>query len=240
MKIVIDQESLNRRARLSHIASLGGLLVLLGSVLVSLLKPEWIILVTVMLFGWGIVSIIGIFYANRWVKKPRPENVLNESLKVLDDRAYIFHYLPLCDHLLILPHGLVVIETCNLEGKFTYKGGKWKQNISLSRATRFFLEEKLGDPIARAEAYASTLKSITKDVLGDSLAFDVYPLVVFTNPLAQINVINPPIPVILPRELPRRLPKNKNKVKIEAHRSIRDYFLNVSKQDFRDINVHAK
>lgn len=77
MKVIIDQESIRRRARLSHAASLGGLLAILASVAISLWKPQWSTLTALILVLGFSISVTGIYYANRWVKKPRPEDALN-------------------------------------------------------------------------------------------------------------------------------------------------------------------
>ena len=136
MKVIIDQEAIRRRARLSHAASLGGLLAILASVAISLWKPQWSTLTAVILvFGFAI-SVTGIYYANRWVKKPRAEDVLNEAFKSLSDQYRLYHYALPCDHVLLMPNGIAVLATVNLEGQFTYRDGKWRQKITPGRAMR--------------------------------------------------------------------------------------------------------
>lgn len=207
MKIIIDREKIQRRARMAHIASVGGMLILLGSVAVSLWQPGWTIPAGAMLFLGGAAAMTGIYYANRWVKRPRPEEVLDEALKSLDDRHRLYHYNLLCDHLLLTPGSIVVIETVNLEGRFDYRGGKWHQKITAGRAMRFFVEEKLGDPIKRAQETAWQIKALVVETVPEALALEAHAMVVFTNPFAVLNIENPPIPVCGPKKLRSRLPK---------------------------------
>src|SRR5512137_2424318 len=157
MKVIIDRERLRRRATASHVASLGGLAIILGAVVLSMSRPQWATLTTVLVFLGFVISSVGIYFANRWVKKPRPEDTLTLALKGLADPCRIYHYMLPADHVLLTPSGVVVIETVNLEGRFVYRDGKWRQHMTLGRALRFFVEETFGDPTARARADAERI-----------------------------------------------------------------------------------
>lgn len=216
MKIIIDRAKIQRRARLAHIASVGGMLILLGSVAISLWQPGWTILAGTMLFFGGVAAMVGIYYANRWVKRPRPEDVLNEALKGLDDRHRLYHYCLPCDHLLLTPGSILVIETVNLEGRFDYRRGKWQQKITAGRAMRFFVEEKLGDPIKRAQDFARQIRALLIAATPEANALEAHAMVVFTNPFVELNVDNPPIPVCGPKKLRSRLPKTNARLSPEV------------------------
>jgi hypothetical protein len=207
MKIILDQPALRRRASLAHAASLGGLLILLGSVALSLWKPTWSTISAVLLFAGFAVSVGGIAYANRWVKRPRPEQVLGLALKGLSDQHRLYHYTRCGDHLLLTPNSVIAIESVPLEGLFIYKDGRWKQKMSLSRATRFFVEERLGDPILRAQSSAATVKAYLQADLPAETTIPVQAVVVFTHPYAQVQVDSPPVPVIPPDRLLKKLPR---------------------------------
>lgn len=222
MKIIIDREKIQRRARLAHIASVGGMLILLGSVAVSLWHPGWTILAGAMLFFGGVAAMVGIYYANRWVKRPRPEEVLNEALKSLDDRHRLYHYCLPCDHLLLTPGGFLVIETVNLEGRFDYRRGKWQQKITAGRAMRFFVEERLGDPIKRAQDFARQIRKLIIDAVPEANALEALGIVVFTNPFVELNVENPPIPVCGPKKLRSKLPKTAIRLSPEVFNQVQE------------------
>ena len=95
--------------------------------------------------------MVGIYYANRWVRKPRPEDRLEKVLKGLGDGYVLFHYphLP-ADHILLSPAGVTVLETVNLDGAYSYLDGKWKESMTIGRALRYIVEEHLGDPTRAA------------------------------------------------------------------------------------------
>lgn len=221
MKIILDRESLRRRARLSHTASLGGLLILLASVALSMWKPELSTLSTMILFVGGVTSMVGIFYANRWVKRPRPEDILNQALKGLSDQHRLYHYTPQGDHLLLTPNGVVVLETVNLEGRFTYLDGRWHQKLNLGRALRYVVEEKLGNPTDRAGQQVESLTIFLKEGLPQDVKFPVQALVVFTHPLAELKVDKSPLPVVQPDKLARKVPHPGAKLPADIYQHLR-------------------
>jgi hypothetical protein len=207
MKVIIDRERLRRRATASHVASLGGLAIILGAVVLSMSRPEWATATAILIFVGFVVSSVGIYFANRWVRKPRPEDTLSLALKGLADPSRIYHYLLPADHVLLMPSGVVVIETVNLEGRFTYDKGRWKQNMTLGRAVRFFVEETLGDPTARARADAQRISQLLDTHLSsDGPAVPVNAVVLFVHPNSEVVADSPPVPVCQPAQLRRRLP----------------------------------
>jgi len=220
MKIIIDRPALARRARLSHIASLGGLLVLLGSVAISLWQPSWTLVSGLLLFLGGVSAMVGIYFANRWVKKPRPEEVLDQALKGLDDRHRMYHYSLPCDHLLLTPGGIIVIETVGLEGEFTYREGRWRQKMTPGRAMRFFVEERLGDPIDRAQSYARLIKAHLVEEVPEASTMEARGMVAFTNPNVEVHVEKAPIPVCRADKVRARLPKDTVKLPLEIYQRV--------------------
>ena len=196
MKSIINQRKISRRASLSNIASIGGLFGLLVSVLIPLFWPEQMLYANFLLFGGLGVSMVGIYYANRWVKKPRPEASLDAALKSLSNAHRLYHYPSLpCDHVLLTPNGVFVLETVNLAGQFTYRRGRWREMIGVGRALRYIVEEHLGDPIKSAGSAAHFLEERFNQVFGESSRVPVNALVVFSHPAAQIDIADPPIPV---------------------------------------------
>jgi len=209
MKTVIDRQRLRRRANAAHAASLGGLAVLLGAVVLSMARPAWATPAAVLMVLGFAISSVGIYSANRWVRKPRPEDTVALALKGLGDPHRIYHYLLPADHVLLTPGAVVVIETVNLEGRFTYRGGRWKQQMPLGRALRFFVEETFGNPTGRAQAEAERLRAALQALLPAGAApVPVVPIVVFVHPNAEVTADSPPIPVCQPAQLRKRLPGN--------------------------------
>lgn len=206
MKSIIDSAALRRRANLAHTASLGGLLILLGSVAVSLWKPELTWLSGAMLFGGGAGAMIGIYFANRWVKKPRPEDTLDKALKGLSDQHRLYHYTTYGEHILLTPNGVVILHTINLEGQFAYTDERWRQKMSMGRALRFLVEEKLGDPNREVQQQLQSLQSYLAEGLPNDTVVPMQALIVFAHPLAEVRAEKSPLPVLQPDKLARKIP----------------------------------
>lgn len=206
MKQIIDQERVNRNAMVSNIASIGGLLLLLASVLIPLFLPTLSTLsAIIMVVGLG-VSMVGIYYANRWVRKPRPEDRLEKVLKGLGDGYVLFHYphLP-ADHILLSPAGVTVLETVNLGGVYSYLDGKWKESMTIGRALRYIVEEHLGDPSRAAGDSAEYVHRKLDELDGLSRSIPVKAVVVFTHPATKLEAKKPPVPVCLAEKLRKQV-----------------------------------
>jgi hypothetical protein len=162
------------------------------------------------------MSVAGIYSANRWVKKPRPEDTLDHALKGLGNNCRLYHYLRGIDHLLLTPYGLTVLETINLEGEFTYDGKRWKQRLTLGRAMRYIVEEKLGDPFKRAREIGDVLARRLS--VGDEVPIDA--MVVFTHPAAIVSAKSPPIPVCQPKDLRKRVTQNRKPLPLPVYESL--------------------
>ena len=218
MKIFIDRQKINTRAQLSNLASVGGLALLLVSVVLSLFFPSWSKLAYIlMIVGMGI-AMIGIFFANRWVRKPRPEDSLSQALKSYDDHYCLYHYprLP-CEHLLLTPTGIVILEVYNIAGSFTYRQGRWKEAMTIGRALRYIVEERVGDPIMSVKQMEVELKEFLKNELGTGIAVPIRSIVVFTHPAVDLDVKGTPIPVCKIDKLKKQISSHAPKLMPEVY-----------------------
>lgn len=196
MKIFINRRKVKARAMWSNVASVGGLFLLLASVLLPLFLPQQLTLAYVlMIVGLG-VAMVGIYFANRWVRKPRPEDSLAQALKSFDDSYCLYHYPALpCDHLLLTPTGVVILQVFNLDGRFSYKQGRWREAMTIGRALRYLVEEHIGDPVALAGQLKADLERRFKKELGSDADIPIKAVFVFTHPAARLAVDEAPIPI---------------------------------------------
>ena len=196
MKIYIDHQKVNARSQLANLASIGGLLLLLASVVIPLFVASWAGFSWIlMVVGLG-MAMVGIYYANRWVRKPRPEESLDKALKSFDDHYHIYHYpssFP-CDHILLSPTGLVALEVVNLSGSFFYRNGHWKEAMTIGRALRYIVEERVDDPVTFSQAMVEELdRRIEKEFNGE-VVVPVKALTVFTHPATELEIEGVSIP----------------------------------------------
>ena len=225
MRRIIDQDRVNRNAMLANIGSIGGLFILLASVLLPLFAPKMTIVSAVlMVIGLG-TSMVGIYFANRWVRKPRPEDRLEKVLKGLGDGYVLFHYphLP-TDHILLSPAGVTVLETVNLDGAYSYIKAKWKESMTFGRALRYIVEEHLGDPTQTALELAEYVERKLEALPGLSSHIPVNAVVVFTHPATRLDVKNPPIPVCMAEKLRKHVEIGSVKLPQEDYERTLEYF----------------
>lgn len=224
---VMDTPRINRYALLANAASVGGLLLLLASVALPMfvvsLAPFSL---AMMVIGMG-VAMVGIYFANRWVRKPRPEVQIETALKGLGDTYVLFHYprLPI-DHILLTPYGVLVIETISYAGFFTYRDGKWKEGMTLGRAMRYIVEEHLGDPGNMA---ASEVQLLHEKFIGAGVPLvPVKAVILFSHPAAQLDIKNPPLPVCKTEKLRKHAEMSGAKLTPEEFKIIQEYLENLT------------
>lgn len=97
-----------------------------------------------------IVSQIGLYFANRYVRSPRPDERLDEVLDKVAKNSRIYHYvIPSVPHVILTPAGPIVLVAKFQAGNITADGYKWTQKgLGFSR---FFGQQGLGNPSTEAE-----------------------------------------------------------------------------------------
>ena len=195
MKIYIDRPKVNGRATLANVMSVGGLLLLLASVVAPLFLPALAGISLLLLAAGGIIAMVGIYYSNRWIRKPRPEDSLDKALKAFDDNYRLYHYPKLpCDHVLLTPSGIVLMEVVNLAGSFSYRNGHWREAMTIGRALRYIVEPRVIDPVVVAEALQGDMKKWLENHLQLKASIPMKALTVFTHPATELEVQRPPFP----------------------------------------------
>ena len=195
MKIYIDRQKVNARAAAANAASVGGLLLLLASVLAPLFWQQLASFALVLLLLGGITAMVGIYLANRWVRRPRPEDSLDKALKSLDDGFRLYHYPSLpCEHILLSPSGIVALEVVNLPGSFSYRQGRWKEAMTMGRALRYMVEPRVEDPVTLALGLKEELRRWFQGRLASGAAVPMNVMTVFSHPAVDLEISDPSVP----------------------------------------------
>jgi hypothetical protein len=209
--------------------SVGGLLTLLASVILPLFIPSMANLSLVLMIAGLGISMVGIYFANRWVRKPRPEEQLNKALKSLSDSCHLYHYPSLpCDHVLLTPSSVVILETVGLGGVFSYRKGKWKEQMTIGRALRWIVEEHLGDPVRAVHAAEGHLRDQLANLEIAEEKIPIKSVVVFTHPLVELEVDTSPVPVVKVEKLRKQININQSKFEEGAYQRLDEFFKNLT------------
>ncbi len=144
-----------------------------------------------MLIG-GFLSQIGTALVSRFGREPRTDQIIDASLKGLDDRYATFHYLLGSDHVLVTPEGLFAILPRMEKGEITYKDGEWyhqkpKGRISIrnrARVMRGIEKEAQRELQSLERSLAKHLKSVEDDL-------NTQAMLLFLSKDAQLDVEEP-------------------------------------------------
>lgn len=187
MNIIRNEKLIKRNSRIAQITVIAGLGVLAAGMFISFRYKEQVSLSMGALLVGFLLSQIGIYFSNRWGRRPRPDELLDASLKGLDSKYTLYHYTTPVSHLLLGPAGMWLLLPYHQRGRITYSKGRWRQsggNLYL----KIFAQEGLGRPEMEL---ASELQRL-HDHLAKSLPGEQLPpakaALVFTNPRTEIDI----------------------------------------------------
>ncbi len=204
---IADRPQLKFRSTFANSLSVGGLAMLLLSIVLPYFKPEFGLIASLLMLGGMVIAFIGIYFANRWVRKPRPEESLDIALKKFPNSYRLYHYSDLpCNHILLSPYGVMLFHTINWEGTFTYKKGHWRELINFGRAIRYLLEQHLGNPTNSALKIEQGMQGFFKNLLGENDTLRIQSVIVFLHFKAKLDIENPPMPVCMVDALKKQIP----------------------------------
>lgn len=190
MIIETNEPLIKRNTRIAQIASLAGLAVLAGGMIIAFTRADLITISFVALLVGFILSQVGIYFTNRWGRKPRPDESLNQALKGLDNKYALYHYLTPASHLLVGPAGVWVLLLRPQRGTITYSKGRWRQKGGglLQGYLRIFAQEGLGRPDLEIANEVESIHNYLAKQMSDSEIPPIDAAVVFTHTNADIQI----------------------------------------------------
>lgn len=207
MRIITNERMIKRNATIGRFASLFGLVVLAGGMFISFRYPNLISFAWgALLFGFAL-SQIGIYFGNRWGRRPRPDEQLNEALKGLGDNYTIYHYSSPISHLLLGPAGIWALIPHHQAGQIVYENNRWRQKGGSvgQRYLRIFAQEGLGRPDLEASSDVDAInRFLSKNLPGEGIGIGIPPVqavLVFTNEKTEIDADDAPIPTLSAKKL---------------------------------------
>lgn len=200
MKVLTNEKLIQRNTKIGKYTSLAALFILLGGMIASFVwqnNPNAIFLsFGALLFGF-ILSQIGIYFGNRFGRRPRVDERITAALKGLTKDYTLYHYLTPVNHLLVGPAGIWVIEPYYQRGTITYEKNRWRQKGGglLLGYLKIFGQESLGRPDLEVETDLDALRTAFKKVFGENLP-PLHAALVFYDPRAEIQAENAPHPTL--------------------------------------------
>lgn len=209
MKVVTNEKLVASRAKLAKRASLIGLLILVAGFVISLVSPTLFYVSLGCLLVGFLISNVGVYNANLWLKEPRADQVLSKGLKGFSNKFTLFNYTGPVPHAIVGPSGIAVFVAKSQEGRVVARGKRWRQPFSFRRLLGFFGNEPLGNPGKDLQAAVRAVEKFTAKALPDT-EVPVYGAVVFSSPQVQLELEDVDVPVLTEKQLKgymRNLPK---------------------------------
>lgn len=207
MKLIIDEEFIEKKSKLAKRSGLIGMgLLLLSIYLVFALDSSNIYPLLTTIVGFVLVQV-GVYNAVRWLKTPRPDEIITKSLKGLNNNySLMIHTSPVAITL-VSPVKVFAIYYKLQEGEIRCRGGRWNRPFTFTRILSIF-EEGMGNPTRDAQREASDLRKLLAKYLSEEEvdSVPVEPVVVFTGQDAKLEVEGcDAVPVLTPKELKKHI-----------------------------------
>lgn len=202
MKISTNHKLIKRNARIGQITSLVALGILAAGMYITFKMPDKVgYSLGALLFGF-FLSQMGMYYGNRWGRSPRPDEVIDKSLKGLGRDHTIYHYTAPAPHLLVGPSGLWVLLHYYQGGNIKYENKRWRQKGGgfIQGYLKIFGQENIGRPEIEGAAEAASLVKFFKKVLPDVEIPEVRSAAIFSNPTVDLSANEAPIPAFTPKD----------------------------------------
>jgi len=194
MRIIRNERRIRTSSFIGQYATLAGLLALLAGLVMSFVKPDWLLPMLVsMTFGLGL-SMVGGFFADRYVGPLAHHDALAGVLKGLDNRYALLQYVLPASHVLLKPGGCTVFVVKAQGGEVTWQDdGRWKHRQRAKFFRQFAGQEAVGAPDFEAERQVRKLERWLSSHL-PGVEVPVQAAIVFVNPNVTLDAAASPVP----------------------------------------------
>ena len=196
MQVYCNEKYVHNRARLGRYASFAGMgILLVGLIITWTAGPDGLMLSFLALIVGFIMSQVGLYYANRFGRPERPDQILAKAMKGFDDRYNLFQYTSPASNVLVTPTACFAFAVKMQRGTIRYEKGKWKTAKGFRSFFLWLASDNLGNPSKEAILEADSLQRFLEKKL-PGVEVPVQPVIVFGNPAAEIDASGSPVPAV--------------------------------------------
>ncbi len=202
MNVLTHEKAIRRNAKIGQYTSLVALLILAGGMYVSFVykdQSQMTYISFISLLVGFVLSQVGIYFGNRWGRRPRVDERITAALKGLTKDYTLYNFLTPVNHLLVGPAGVWIIEAYYQRGTIVYEGNKWKQKGGgvLLGYLKIFAQEGLGRPELDVKTDTDSLAEALKKAFGEGQEIPpIHAALVFTDARAEVKADDAPVPTI--------------------------------------------
>jgi hypothetical protein len=194
MRIIRNEPHIRTRSFIGRYATLAGLLVLLASLIISFVKPDWFLLMLLCVTLGIIFSLVGGYFADRYASPLAHHDALAGALKGLDDHHVLLQYVLPASHVVVEPGGCTAFVVKAQGGQVTCQDeGRWKHRHRGKLFRQFAGQEALGAPDVEAGTQTRKLERWLARHLPD-VEVPVRAAIVFVNPDVTLDGSGSPVP----------------------------------------------
>jgi hypothetical protein len=195
MKVVNNEKLIRRNKRLSQYVLYFSLALLVVGLIWSFSGQDikQYTIAYIFLIPAYILVQVSIYMANKWGRTPRPDEIIVQSLKGINDQYTLFNYICSVPHVLIGPAGLFLIKPYHQAGEITYNDSKhrFEQKGGASFIAKTFGQENLTNIERESKIVISDLFEFLKK---KNISLPVEPRVInlFFSEKAYVSAKNAP------------------------------------------------
>lgn len=216
MRLIVNEPHISKRTRIGELAPFGGLIVLVVATVLIFWKPELTWLTLLIIWIGFVISLIGGFLGSRYLGPMAHHKRVPEVLKGLENSYALLMYKLPVPFVLVDNGGVTVITVRSQAGAITYRNGRWQHKEKLGWLRRFAGQEGLGRPDRLAALEVEEMERLLAKRLPGGVTVPVRPVILFVNPDAQLDVIDPAVPVLRGAEFKRWLRRESWPAKLSA------------------------
>jgi hypothetical protein len=197
MRIFRDERHINLFSSIGQYAALGGLVILLIGLVISFIRPMWMLPIVVSMALGFTLSVVGGFFADRYAGPHAHHEALAEVLKGLDYRHTLLQYVLPADHVLLEPGGCTVFVVKSQGGEIAYENGesgKWRHRQRGKIFRQLVGQTGVGRPDREARKEVARLRGYLEEQLEDADEVPVRGTIVFVNEDVQLEADESPVP----------------------------------------------
>ena len=195
MKLSNNIQLIQRNKRISQIVHYSSLALLIIGLVWSFTGAnltQYTIAYIILIPAYILVQI-SIYMANKWGRSPRPDEIIEQSLKGLNDLYTLYNYNTSVSHLLVGPAGMWIIKPYHQFGTITYNTEKFRyeQKGGANFIAKLFGQESLSSIEKESKIALRDFKDYKNK---NNLGFDLEPKIVniFYSDKADVIAKNAP------------------------------------------------
>lgn len=181
MIILRDEKRIKRMAFLAKASTFMGMATMLISIAMLFVFENYslvyVLQLSVFFVGW-LIAQVGIYLAPRYLSNPRPDEVLDQTIRKEAKNGRLYHYLLPAPHVLLTPQGVILFNLRPNIGKISVDGDRWHQSGGFFK--RFLGQEPIGDPSKELEKMIEAMGNYIRQHAPSVEELPMGALIVFT------------------------------------------------------------